>query len=162
MDFKGHFALTRGRCHPLTVIDDHSRFAIALEACGNERGTTVQTRLTAAFRRYGLPARLLMDNGSPWGSDRDHPYTPLGAWLIRLGVTPPHGRPYHPRTQGKNECFNRSLKAEVLRGRLFEDLDQAQRSFEDWCHVYNCQRPHDALDLDVPASRYSLSPRPFP
>ena len=100
--------------------------------------------------------------GSPWGSDRDHPYTPLGAWLIRLGVTPTHGRPYHPRTQGKNECFNRSLKAEVLRGRLFEDLDQAQRSFEDWCHVYNCQRPHDALDLDVPASRYSLSPRPFP
>jgi transposase InsO family protein len=71
-------------------------------------------------------------------------------------------RPYHPQTQGKNERFNRSLKAEVLRGRLSEDLDQAQRSFEDWRHVYNCQRPHDALDLDVPASRYSLSPRPFP
>ena len=30
MDFKGHFPLTRGRCHPLTVLDDHSRFALGL------------------------------------------------------------------------------------------------------------------------------------
>jgi len=37
MDFKGHFPLTRGRCHPLTVLDDHSRFALGLQACGNEQ-----------------------------------------------------------------------------------------------------------------------------
>jgi transposase InsO family protein len=66
MDFKGHFALAEGhRCHPLTVLDDHSRFALGLRACADEQGTTVQQELTALFRRYGLPRRMLMDNGSP-------------------------------------------------------------------------------------------------
>ena len=53
MDFKGHFALTEtaARCHPLTVVDDHSRFALELGACTNECGETVQSRLSAAFRR---------------------------------------------------------------------------------------------------------------
>ena len=67
MDFKGHFALPKGRCHPLTVIDDHSRYALAVEACGDEQDLTVRARLTAVFRRYGLPFVMLMDNGPPWG-----------------------------------------------------------------------------------------------
>ena len=96
MDFKGHFPLTRGRCHPLTVLDDHSRFALGLQACGNEQGEMVQQRLTAIFRRYGLPNTMLMDNGSPWGHDQDHPYTPFTVWLLRLGIGVSHGRPYHP------------------------------------------------------------------
>jgi transposase InsO family protein len=72
MDYKGHFATAAGRCHPLTVVDDHSRYAVALRACGDEREGTVQAELTAMFRRYGLPERMLMDNGSPWGSDAAH------------------------------------------------------------------------------------------
>jgi transposase InsO family protein len=78
MDFKGHFATERGgRCHPLTVLDDHSRFAVGLRACVDEKATTVQEKLTAIFRCYGLPDRITMDNGSPWGSDVEHPYTPV-------------------------------------------------------------------------------------
>jgi transposase InsO family protein len=65
MDFKGHFPVSRGRCHPLTVLDDHSRFCLCLAACPDEQGATVRTHLTAAFRRYGLPERMLMDNGGP-------------------------------------------------------------------------------------------------
>jgi transposase InsO family protein len=72
MDFKGHFALQTGRCHPLTVLDDHSRFALGLVACSDEQGPTVQAHLTAIFRRYGLPERLLMDNGAPWGAPHGH------------------------------------------------------------------------------------------
>jgi len=67
MDFKGHFPAARGRCHPLTVLDDHSRYSLGLEACGDERDFTVRERLTIIFRRYGLPRRILVDNGSPWG-----------------------------------------------------------------------------------------------
>src|SRR6185295_14377358 len=67
MDFKGHFALAKGRCHPLTVLDDHSRFSLAIAACADERGSTVKQRLTQTFERYGLPLRILCDNGSPWG-----------------------------------------------------------------------------------------------
>ena len=162
MDFKGHFALLAGRCHPLTVLDDHSRFAVGLQACGDETGRTVQARLIACVRRYGLPEALLVDNGPPWGSDAAHPHTPLTAWLIRLGVRIRHGRPYHPQTQGKDERFHRTLKAEVLGTRVLRDLAHCQREFDRWREVYNLQRPHEALAMAVPASRYRVSPRAFP
>ncbi len=67
MDFKGDFPMSHGRCHPLTVLDDHSRFSLCLAACRNERTETVKTQLVGAFERYGLPLRMTMDNGSPWG-----------------------------------------------------------------------------------------------
>lgn len=162
MDFKGHFPLCQGRCHPLTVLDDHSRFALGLEACGDEREETVKERLTNIFRRYGLPQRMVMDNGAPWGSDRDHPYTPLTVWLMQLGIGVSHGRPYHPQTQGKDERFHRTLKAEVLQGRTFQDLAHCQSAFAGWRDVYNLERPHQALGYAPPASRYQVSSRLFP
>ena len=91
MDFKGHFALSQGRCHPLTVLDDHSRFSLGLYACANERTLTVKDHLSEIFRRYGLPERILADNGSPWGDAPDSRYTPLGVWLLLLGVGIGHG-----------------------------------------------------------------------
>ena len=162
MDFKGHFATDTARCHPLTVLDDHSRFALGLQACSDQRTQTVQQRLSSIFRIQGLPERITMDNGSPWGSNSDHRFTPLTAWLIRLGVHVSHSRPYHPQTQGKDERFHRTLGEELLRRRRFANLSDAQNAFDHWRHIYNFQRPHHALDLDVPASRYRPSHRPFP
>ncbi len=161
MDFKGHFETGRGRCHPLTVLDDHSRYALGVEACGNERDATARSRLVAVFQRYGLPDAMLMDNGPPWG-DAGGPYTAFAVWLMRLGVRVVHGRPYHPQTQGKDERFHRTLKAEVLAGRHFADLAECQRAFERWRHVYNHHRPHQALDLAKPGERYRASRRSFP
>ncbi len=82
-------------------------------------------------------------------------------WLLNLGVGVAHGRPYHPYTQGKEERSHRTLKAEVLDQRL-ETLDQAQDAFDRWREVYNAVRPHEALQLDTPASRYHVSPRRWP
>lgn len=162
MDFKGHFAIGQGRCHPLTVLDDHSRYALGLEACANERGSTVQARLTGIFRRYGLPRKMLMDNGSPWGADAAHPYTPLTVWLLKLGVEVGHSGSYHPQTLGKDERFHRTLKAEVAQYCRGLELAACQRRFEAWRQIYNRERPHEALGLVVPASRYRVSPRAFP
>ena len=162
MDFKGHFRLVHGRCHPLTVLDDRSRFVLGVYACGDERWRTVQGHLTAIFRRYGLPQRMLMDNGSPWGSDEAHPYTPLTAWLIRLGIDVLHSRPYHPQTLGKCERLHRTLKAEAIGQHLFHSLQDCQQHFDRWRYVYNVERPHEALDMLVPATRYRVSAREFP
>ena len=166
MDFKGHFAMVTGRCHPLTVLDDCSRFSLGLEACANEVGATVETKLTSIFRRYGLPASMLTDNGFPWGGwDRGSGqiiYTALAVWLIRLGVELGHGRPYHPQTQGKDERFHRTLKAEVIDRQGFVDIKHCQAVFDDWRLIYNCERPHEAIALDVPAKRYQASNRSFP
>ncbi len=162
MDFKGHFALTGGaRCHPLTVLDDHSRYAVRLAACANERAETVRQQLVAAFRRYGLPRRMLMDNGSPWSGSLDEPHTVLTVWLLRLGIGVSHGRPFHPQTQGKDERFHRTLKAELLAWERFASLLECQRRFDPWRDVYNLQRPHEALDMQTPASRYRPSPREY-
>lgn len=162
MDFKGHFPLTQGRCHPLTVLDDHSRFALGLQACGDEKGKTVRERLTSIFRLYGLPNRMLMDNGPPWGAAGANSHTPLTVWLLHLGVSVSHGRPYHPQTQGKDERFHRTISRELLQGRSFTDLAHCQSAFDYWRDIYNTERPHHALALDTPASRYTLSNRPFP
>jgi len=162
MDFKGHVALEAGRCHPLTVLDDHSRYALCLAACGDEAASTVRAWLTGAFRRYGLPRAMLTDNGSPWGGKGMGEYSAFEVWLMRLGVRLLHGRAYHPQTQGKEERFHRTLKAELLQARRFADLAHCQGAFDAWRHVYNEQRPHEALGLTVPASRYSASPTGFP
>ena len=163
MDFKGHFGLLDGgRCHTLTVIDDHSRFNLELDACADQRRTTVKERLTAAFRRYGLPEQMTMDNGAPWGSSEGSAYTRLSAWLMRLGIRVSHSRPFHPQTQGKDERFHLTLDRELLHRIPLRSHHQIQIELDAWRHVYNDQRPHDALKLATPGSRYQPSPRSFP
>jgi transposase InsO family protein len=164
MDFKGEFTLVDGNiCYPLTVVDDHSRYALAIRACGDQREATVRGHLTDVFRRYGLPRRMLMDNGSPWGDPKaPGAYTRLTVWLLRLGVRVWHGAPYHPQTRGKDERFHRTLKLEVLSRGPLESLGHSQRRFDRWREPYNHERPHESLGMDVPASRYRVSPRPFP
>lgn len=163
MDFKGFFALGEGGyCHPLTVLDDHSRFLLGLKACPNQTRQTVQEQLINIFRCYGLPQRMLMDHGSPWGLDVDHPYTGLTVWLIRLGVQISHGHPYHPQTQGKDERLHRTLQDELLSRYTLANLPQCQSQFDRWRDIYNYERPHEAINMQPPSSRYQLSPRPYP
>jgi transposase InsO family protein len=163
MDFKGWFTtVDRRRCNPLTVLDDHSRYVVCLQACLDQQTHTVQQQLTATFRRYGLPQRMTMDNGAPWGNDLEHRYTPLTVWLIRLGVGISHSRPYHPQTQGKDERFHRTLDVDLLRWHSFRDRMHVQTHFDEYRHIYNRERPHQALHFDVPASRYRISARSFP
>ncbi len=163
MDFKGHFPTLRGRCHPLTVLDDHSRFCVGLQACADETMTTTQERLTTIFRRYGLPVALLCDNGGPWGAGYPRvELTHLTVWLIRLGIQILHGWPAHPQTQGKDERFHRTLQAEVLQRTTFASLDDCQFQFDRFRERYNLVRPHEALGLDTPAQHFQPSPIPFP
>jgi len=162
MDFKGEFKLPQGRCYPLTILDDHSRFAIALEACARNTRNITQSAMIKVFRRYGLPDRITCDNGSPWGSRGRYYYTGLGVWLLRLGIGLSHSRPHHPQTQGKDERFHRTLEAEVLRYQVGNTVAQWQRHFDWWRVVYNTERPHEALFMAVPASRYQPSHRRYP
>ena len=163
MDFKGHFPLSQGRCHPLTVLDDHSRYALEIGACGNEQTDTVMARLERVFAKHGLPRRILCDNGPPWGTaGSSQRHTLLTVWFLDLGVAVSHGRPYHPQTQGKDERFHRTLAAEVIDGHAFADLKQAQRAFDEWRPIYNAKRPHEAIGLDTPTTRYRVSTRSMP
>jgi transposase InsO family protein len=164
MDFKGPLQTEAGACFALTVLDDHSRFLICLGACPDQQTETVQTQLSGAFRQFGLPKRILCDNGPPWGSDAQHRFTRLCAWLMRLGIAVSHGRPYHPQTQGKDERFHRTLSDELLSRREsdWRDLKEVQVSFELYRQRYNEYRPHQALGGIPPAWRYTASTRAMP
>jgi hypothetical protein len=122
----------------------------------------VPAALTELFRRHGLPRRMPMDNGAPWGDDGGHPGTPPTVWLLRSGVAVRHGRPCHPQTQGKGERFHRTPHAERLSRPPFANLADCRGRFTPWRHVYRHERPHEALGLAVPAGRYRVSPRAFP
>lgn len=164
IDFKGHFPTLAGPCHALTLLDDHSRFNLLLQANRSTSGAQVQPRLHEAFARYGLPQRINADNGAPWGSSKDPSVglTQLTVWLIRLGIGISHSRPRHPQTNGKLERFHRSLDVEVLAGRHFADHAEVQRAFDAWRCSYNCERPHEALALQTPVQRYRPSGVPLP
>jgi transposase InsO family protein len=162
MDFKGHVAMRNGqRCHPLTVLDDHSRFNVGLIACADERTETAQKALTGLLERYGQPRRILCDNGSPWGSCGGEPYTRLGVWLMLHGIGISHGRAYHPQTQGKDERFHRTFNVELLSRELLADLSDSQNRFVQWREIYNCIRPHEALGMQPPISRWRPSERAY-
>lgn len=163
MDFKGHVGMDDGkRCHPLTVLDDHSRYDLCLEACADEQGSTVQQRLTKTFRCYGLPRAIFVDNGRPWGDPSGQHWTTVGVWLLKLGVAVLHSRPFHPQSRGKNERFHRTLNAEVFAFKRYRHLADVQRAFDAWRIIYNHERPHQALGQEVPASRYRPSSRSMP
>lgn len=165
MDFKGHFALTdqrAGRCHPLTILDDHSRFSVCLTACSGEDGQQVRAALTETFRVYGLPERITCDNGAPWGTAGHGTLSRLEVWLMRLGIRVSHSRPHHPQTQGKDERFHRTLKRELIDRFGFSSIDACQHAFNEWRDQYNLVRPHYALEQRPPVSRYAPSARSFP
>ena len=142
MDFSGTFMTLAGQCLPLVVLDDHSRFNVVLHALGDERRESVQPVLQSAFQRYGLPERINGDNGPPWGNKGQPGLTGLAVWLIRLGVRLSYSRPMHPQTNGKDERFHRTMKAEVLATQQFRDLNDAQKQLAKWRHIYNFERPH--------------------
>lgn len=163
MDFKGKFQLaTKQSCFPLTIIDDHSRFSPCIKTCANEQYLTVKERLIEVFEQYGLPKQFNVDNGNPWGNSQLLKHTQLTVWLMRLGIRVTHSRPRHPQTNGKLERFHRTLKKDVLSQNVINDFEHAQFLFDEWRDIYNYQRPHQAIDMLVPANRYKPSQRSMP
>lgn len=163
VDFKGDFSMSRGgRCYPLTLLDDCSRYSLGVFACDNQRGAIVKQHIRSVFHRYGIPRAIYVDNGNPWGTSRDRTrHSRFSAWLMRQDIEVIHGRPYHPQGRGKIERFHRTLKLEVLQDRQLEDLRSVQSAFDPWRTCYNHERPHESLDMAVPASVYRASVRTF-
>lgn len=162
MDFKGPFRVETNPCHPLTVLDDHSRFSISLKACEDHKRATVKRHLREAFDNYGLPQAVLVDNGGPWAPATMGEWTKLWVWLLRIGVNVIRSRVRHPQTLGKDERFNKTLLIECLAGQRFSNFSQVQIHFDKWRDIYNYERPHESLGMKPPASRYNVSPRPYP
>ncbi|MGV7975410.1 MAG: IS481 family transposase [Anaerolineaceae bacterium] len=158
-DFKGDLLMGNGeRCFPLTILDDHSRYAILIEPKPDKRD--VQSSFIRIFRDFGLPESILTDNGASFAGLKGG-YTRFERMLMDQDILPIHGRIYHPQTQGKIERFHRSLKNEVLYLRDIQNIEEAEQAFKKWQQIYNFERPHAALGNKCPADIYSISPRQF-
>lgn len=162
-DYKGHFALGDGtRCHPLNILDDCSRFNLCCQAQHGETLDEMWPVMLRLFEEYGMPYSFLCDNGNPWGTAQSTGFSRFEVRMMELGILVLHGRSWHPQTQGKEESFNRSLTRELLRYSSFADMADAQRGFNSYREFYNCERPHHALELNTPVSRYMPAIRQLP
>jgi transposase InsO family protein len=162
MDSKGKYPVPGALCHPLSILDDHSRYAVGLHALPELRIEKAWPCLVQTFRRYGVPQAMLMDRGSLWWSETNGwGLTWLSVRLIEQGIELHYGRVRHPQTQGKVERFHRTLGEELHRRGL-------PRSWEEWPPLlaevqrdYNQWRPHEALGMRRPAEVYEPSPKAY-
>lgn len=160
-DFKGWFYTRDGtRCDPLTITDAYSRMLLC---CQIIKPDYLHTRpaFERIFKEYGLPLAIRTDNGPPFASIGAGALSPLSAWWVKLGIMPERIRPAHPEQNGRHERMHRTLKQDTMRPPA--DTQEAQQDrCDSFRHVFNTERPHEALGQVPPASLYMLSPRPYP
>lgn len=161
MDFKGAIEVARRRVTPLSVLDDHSRYLLCLRPCYDLTYATAQAALWDLFGDVGLPAAILCDNAFAAKNSRVG-LSAFDAWLIRLGIKPLHGRPYHPQAQGKVERFHGTLAAELYPRVRRDSPEHFAADCEAWRPVYNAVRPHEALGDVPPVTRWRPSDRRRP
>lgn len=158
MDFKGPQGFNRG-VGPLSILDDHSRYVILLKQVGSTQLTVVRNAMQEVFVQAGVPETLLIDHGTPWWNGASLTgWTELTVWIMRQGIRIAFSGFRHPQTQGKVERMHGALqRAASKRRRQFED----QPWLDEFRHEYNHLRPHEALKMQTPASRWQPSARSF-
>lgn len=146
--------------YPIGILDDHSRYLLCLEIVSDCKDVTALSVWINAARENGLPIETLTDHGSQFRcNDNNSSFFRTHLWSCDVKHT--QGRVRHPQTQGKIERLWRTLNHEVLSCRNYTDLNSWQHCFDEWRHIYNHVRPHQALGDIAPASRYCPSKRPY-
>ena len=161
-DFKGWFRTGDGsRIDPLTISDAHSRYLLRCQAVEKTDTARVQAIFEAAFREYGMPEAIRTDNGAPFASTAIAGLSRLAVWWIKLGIVPERIEAGHPEQNGRHERMHRTLKQEVAMPPA-KDRRAQQRELERFRQEYNEVRPHEALQMQTPASVYVASERECP
>jgi transposase InsO family protein len=162
-DHKGPLEVERRKVYPFSVLDDHSRFLLALGPCLDLTMKTAFDVLWNTFGEFGLPEALLCDNAFSTTYTVPKTLSWFEAQLVRLGIRTLHGRPYHPQTQGKVERLHGTLERELWPRARRDCLEHFRSDLSDWrLQVYNSVRPHEALGDQPPLTRFQPSPRPRP
>lgn len=162
MDSKGEYRMAEGSCHPLSILDDHSRYAVGLHALPELTAECAYPCVVATLRCYGVPEAMLMDRGALWWSSTNGwGLTWLSVRLIEQGIRLIYGRVRHPQTQGKVERFHRTLKAALRHRGEPEHWAEWPVALAEFREDYNVVRPHEALGMQRPAERYRRSARSY-
>jgi len=161
-DLKGVLGRGDARCEPLTILDDYSRFALGLFPASSCKLEPIQAAFQRTFQKYGVPQEMLMDHGIPWWTSAQYlGLTRLSVWLMKQDVKLIFCGFNHPQTQGKVERFHRTLAEAVRHYGTPKQFDEWSKLLSKIRRVYNNIRPHEALGMKTPASRYTPSKRAF-
>jgi putative transposase len=162
IDVKGSFRTGDGRrVNALTVRDLASRYVLCVRQVGSGDETRIAAVMRRLFRRHGLPQALRMDNGTPFGAMGPRGWSHLSATWVKLGIRLEYGRPRCPQDNAEHEQMHRILKERTAQPASANPGAQ-QRRFDRWRQWYNHRRPHEAINLRVPAALYTRSPRGLP
>lgn len=163
VDFKGQFPTRDGvLCYPLTIVDDFSRYLLALRGLPSIRQPGVFAVMEETFREFGLPIVIRTDNGAPFASTGLARLSKLSVWWIKLGIRVERITPGRPTENGRHERVHRTLKSRCLRPKPAENAERQQLRFDAFTLEYNTLRPHESLEMRTPATLYTPSPRRFP
>lgn len=162
IDFKGDYPSDKGRCYPLSVLDDHSRYVVGLYALSGQDTKTVRDCLVNIFETCGIPHAMLMDHGIPWWStSNNHGLTRLAVSLIDQGIKLYFSGIRHPQTQGKVERFHRTLSESIRHKGCPNTLSGWEQTLKSFLYEYNHIRPHEALDMATPSEYYQPSQKTY-
>ena len=161
IDFKGHFKMKSGKyCYPLTLTDQVSRYLLACESTATINAEEVKFYCEEVFKEYGLPKAIRSDNGEPFSSRTIWGLSYLSVWWLRLGIRLERIQPGHPQENGQHERMHRTLKESTTKP-PGEDLLHQQEKFELFKKEFNFERPHEALGMKTPSSKYRKSSRKY-
>src|SRR5579884_36963 len=147
----------------VTGIDDHSRFCVMATIVARATARPVCSAFAEAMRTYGVPDEVLTDNGKVFTGRYGKPFSPREVLFDRIcrenGITHRLTRVRSPTTTGKIERLHQTLQQELLVSHgPFDSIEEAQAELDAWRRTYNCDRPHQALGMAFPTTRFKPAP----
>lgn len=160
-DFKGHFKMKNKQyCYPLTITDNVSRYVFACDALESVKVQEAVNIFERVFKENGLPTAIKTDNGVPFSHPQAlHGLSPLSVWWLSLGIKLERIDPGCPQQNGRHERMHRSLKSWLSLEKLGSNILQQQEYLDEFVEEFNNERPHESLDMQVPAAVHKSSTR---
>ena len=151
----------RRYCYPLTITDFASRYLLTCDALSSTQEKFAFVAFERTFKDFGLPRAIRTDNGVPFASPFAlYRLSKLSVWWLRLGIQIERIQPGHPQQNGRHERMHLTLKREATKPAAGNVLQQQAR-FDAFIERYNRERPHQALEMKVPADLYTRSARVY-
>jgi len=154
----GAAILVAGKSQPVRIhgiLDDASRYILAIAAQHTEREIDMLGLMVSAVRKHGPPDALYLDNGSTYRGQT------LSLACARMGTALIHAKPYDAPARGKMERFWRSLREGCLdfTGSV-TSLHELNVRIWAWVDEHYHRSPHGGLIGKTPADVYNETPRP--
>lgn len=128
----------------LTIVDEWTHEALAIDVAGSIRSTRVIEVLSKLISVRGAPRYIRSDNGPEFVA------AAILRWLDGEGIETAHIAPGKPWQNGSNESFNGRFRDECLNMEWFRTRTEAAILIESWRRHYNEVRPHSSIDYLTP------------